>query len=61
MECLFCGMDVADMPYHRNGEVYCGKECADAETSAESNLDYEETNDDLGFGGDMDDHDDDSL
>ena len=53
MECLFCGMDVGDMPYHRNGEIYCSRECADAETSAEGSLDYEDPDDALDFDGDM--------
>ncbi len=48
MECLFCGMDVEDMPYHKNGEIYCNKECADADTGAEDNLDYVDLDDDSG-------------
>ena len=47
MECLFCGMDVGDMPYYHNGEVYCSKECADADTSADETLDYQDYEEDV--------------
>lgn len=61
MECLFCGMDVENMPYHRNGEVYCGKECADADTGADESVDSEDSNNDLGFDNGIDDLDDNPL
>lgn len=56
MECLYCGMDVGDMPYHRNGEIYCSKECADADTSADEELDYSDYEEDMEFEGEFDEY-----
>ncbi len=58
MECLFCGMDVGDMPYYHNGEVYCSKECADADTSADEELDYDEYGDDIEMEDELDELED---
>ena len=49
------------MPYHKNGEIYCSKECADADTGAEDNLDYVDLDDDSGSDNGIDDSDDDPL
>ena len=58
MECLFCGMDVGDMPYRHNGEIYCSKECADADTSADEDFDYDDYDEDVEFEDEYDEYED---
>ena len=58
MECLFCGMDVGDMPFYHNGEIYCSKECADADTSADEKMNYDEYDDDIEFEDELDEYED---
>jgi len=42
MECLFCGMEITDTPFRRGGEIYCSKECADADSSADETMEFED-------------------
>jgi hypothetical protein len=54
-------MDVGDMPYRHNGEVYCSKECADADTSADENLEFEDLEEDVELEDDYEEYEDSSY
>jgi hypothetical protein len=45
MECAYCGIDFNGKPFRRDGEIYCSKECADADTEERYGLDAEELDD----------------
>jgi hypothetical protein len=47
MECAYCGIDFSGKAYRRDGEIYCSKECADADSEERFGLEDEEY-DDLG-------------
>jgi len=47
MECAYCGIEFSSKPYRRDGELYCSKECADANGEERYGLEDEEY-DDLG-------------
>jgi hypothetical protein len=45
MECAYCGIDFNGKPFRRDGEIYCSKECADADSEERYGLDAEEIDD----------------
>ncbi len=47
MECAYCGIDFSGKAYRRDGEMYCSKECADADSEERFGLDSEDEMDEL--------------
>ena len=54
MECAYCGIDFNGKPYRREGEIYCSKECADADGEERFGLEDEEYDD---YGDDTEEED----
>ena len=49
MECSYCNVEFDDLPVSLNGEVYCSRECAEADTS-EGELELHEVDEKELFG-----------
>ncbi len=54
MECAYCGIDFNGKPFRRDGEIYCSKECADADSEERFGVDAEELDD---YGDDIEEDD----